>query len=339
MLKLTLALNLILATAYLFPHVSAASRIRPSAGSVIVRAGTTTPGEFQTVSGAVKSLPNDNSPTTIFIYPGTYTEQVVITRPGPLTIFGYTKNTKSYKSNTVTIQYGLSANTSGSDDASATLRITKANFTMYNVIVSNTFGRGSQALALSQSGDRAGFYACSFFGFQDTLRAERGRQVYLGGYIEAAVDFIFGRQGKAYFENNMIAVSSAGFITASGRSSDDDTSFVFNKNNISLTSTADSGTAGNVFLGRPWRNYAKVIFKNTIVTSPLNPSVWSIWAPNQPNTDNIFFADFNSTGSGIQGAQRALFSTLLSAGQAGAYSISSAVGSDYATWVDTSYLS
>lgn len=94
MLKLTLALNLILATAYLFPHVSAASRIRPSAGSVIVRAGTTTLGEFQTVSGAVKSLPNDNSPTTIFIYPGTYAEQVVITRPGPLTIFGYTKKHK-----------------------------------------------------------------------------------------------------------------------------------------------------------------------------------------------------------------------------------------------------
>ena len=86
MIKLTLALDLILATAYLFPHVSAASRTQPSAGSVIVRAGTTTSGEFQTVSGAVNSLPNDNSSTTIFIYPGTYTEQVVITRPGPLTV-------------------------------------------------------------------------------------------------------------------------------------------------------------------------------------------------------------------------------------------------------------
>ena len=83
----------------------------------------------------------------------------------------------------------------------------------------------------------------------------------------------------------------------------------------------------------------RVIFKNTIITAPLNPSVWSIWAANQTNTGNAFFADFNSTGSGIQGAQRALFSTLLTAGQAAAFSISSAVGSDYATWVDTSYLS
>ncbi|KIK03677.1 carbohydrate esterase family 8 protein [Laccaria amethystina LaAM-08-1] len=332
------ALYLILVTAYLFPHVSADPRTQPPAGSVIVRAGTTTSGEFQTVSGAVNSLPNDNSTATIFMYPGTYTEQVVITRPGPLTIFGYTPDTKSYQSNTVTIQFGSSANISGSDDASATLRITTANFTMYNVIVSNTFGRGSQALALSQHGDRVGFYACSFFGFQDTLRAEKGRQVYLGGYIEGAVDFIFGRQGQAYFENNLIAVSSAGFVTASGRSSNDNTSFVFNNNNISLTSTADPGTAGNVFLGRPWRDYAKVIFKNTNITAPLNPAVWSIWALNQTNTDNAFFADYNSTGSGIQGAQRALFSTVLSAEQAANYSISSAVGSDYATWVDTSYL-
>ena len=44
------------------------------------------------------------------------------------------------------------------------------------------------------------------------------------GLGQGAVDFIFGRQGQAYFENNLIAVSSAGFVTASGRSSDDNTS-------------------------------------------------------------------------------------------------------------------
>jgi hypothetical protein len=38
------------------------------------------------------------------------------------------------------------------------------------------------------------------------------------------VDFIFGKQGRAYFENNLIGVSSAGFVTASGRSSNDDAS-------------------------------------------------------------------------------------------------------------------
>jgi pectinesterase len=54
---------------------------------------------------------------------------------------------------------------------------------MYNVILSNTFGRGSQALALSQHGDRVGFYACSFFGFQDTYAARGGRTASLFGWV------------------------------------------------------------------------------------------------------------------------------------------------------------
>jgi pectinesterase len=100
-------------------------------------------------------------------------------------IFGFTYDTTTYKSNTVIIQFGLSAKlTSGSDDASGTLRVHKDNFRMYNVHVKNTFGSGSQALAVSQYGNRVGFYGCAFIGFQDTVLAEQGAQVYLKGYIE-----------------------------------------------------------------------------------------------------------------------------------------------------------
>jgi len=66
--------------------------------------------------------------------------------------------------------------------------------------------------------------------------------------------------------------------------------------------------------------------------------VWSVWQAAQPNTDNVFFADFNTTGSGIQGAHRASFSTILTAQQAAHYSISSAVGGDFNAWVDSSYV-
>jgi len=64
----------------------AASRTSPPAGAKVVRAGTTNSGEFQTVSAAVASLPSDSSSQAIFIYPGTYTEQVFISRSGPLTV-------------------------------------------------------------------------------------------------------------------------------------------------------------------------------------------------------------------------------------------------------------
>jgi len=56
---------------------------------------------------------------------------------------------------------------------------------MYNVNVKNTFGPGSQAGAISEYGSKAGFYGCGFYGYQDTLYANQGTQVYLKGYIEA----------------------------------------------------------------------------------------------------------------------------------------------------------
>lgn len=55
---------------------------------------------------------------------------------------------------------------------------------MYNVDVKNTFGVGSQAIAISQTGSKVGLYACGFYGYQDTLLANAGTQVYLKGYIE-----------------------------------------------------------------------------------------------------------------------------------------------------------
>jgi pectinesterase len=84
--------------------------------------------------------------------------------------------------------------------------------------------------------------------------------------------------------------------------------------------------------------YRRVIFKNTVVTAPLNNTIWSIWNSGDDRTSNVFLADYNSTGSGITGAARATFATVLDASQAANYNISSAVGSDYASWVDLAYL-
>lgn len=84
--------------------------------------------------------------------------------------------------------------------------------------------------------------------------------------------------------------------------------------------------------------FCRVIFKNTVVNVQLNSAIWSIWNTGDERTDHILFAEYNTTGSGVSGASRASFATLLSASQAASYSISSAVGSDYASWVDAEYL-
>jgi pectin methylesterase-like acyl-CoA thioesterase len=70
--------------------VLAASRTSPPSGALVVRAGTSNSGEYKTVQAAVNALPNDGSSKSIFIYPGTYTEQVYITRSGPLTVMHLT---------------------------------------------------------------------------------------------------------------------------------------------------------------------------------------------------------------------------------------------------------
>ncbi|KAJ7185882.1 carbohydrate esterase family 8 protein [Mycena filopes] len=332
--------SLLLVLTFSFLHWSALGAVRttPPAGAIVVRKGTTTAGEFATLTAALNPLPNDSSNRSIFIFPGTYAEQIDITRSGPLTIYGYTTDTTTYTGNQAIITAGVPASTAGSDDASGTLRIHKNDFRMYNVHVKNTFGAGVQAIAISQYGSRVGFYACGFFGYQDTLYANQGTQVFLKGYVEGAVDFFFGRLGLAYFGGNTIAVKGPGCITASGRQTADSGSYVFNANTIVLAANAVSGTSGNIFLGRPWSDFAKVIFKNTVITAPMNKALWSPWSASSPQTDNVLFADFNTTGSGVTGVVRPSFATALTAAQAATYSISSAVGSDFASWVDAAYI-
>ncbi|KAJ6529190.1 carbohydrate esterase family 8 protein [Mycena vulgaris] len=213
----------------------AASRTTPPTSAVIVRGSGTLAGELKTIQAAVTS-PADTSAQVIFIFPGTYTEQVHITRTGTVTLLGSTNNTASYTSNVVRISFGLSQATAGGGDLSATLRINKDNFAMYNIDVVNTFGTGSQALAVAAYGTNAGFYGVGFYGFQDTLRAEKGVQFYGSCYVEGAVDFIFGQHGHAFFHRNTIASIAPGAITAD----------------------ATQSLIGTVFLGRPWTAAARV---------------------------------------------------------------------------------
>ncbi|KAF9483693.1 pectin lyase-like protein [Pholiota conissans] len=315
-----------------------ASRTSPPSGAVVVRPSNPGAGEFTSIQAAVNSLPNDSSSRTIFIFPGTYSEQVVISRSGPLTIFGSTTDTTSYLHNTVTITHSESAGQSGSDPTSATLQVNKANFKLYNVNLKNTFGQSStngQALAVSASGTQQGYYGVSFTSFQDTVLAETGVQFYANSFIEGAVDFIFGQHGHAFFQNVTISSTSKGCITADGPSSSTDGIFVINKSNIVLSPSAASGTSGNVFLGRPWTDTARVVFTNSALGAHINPAGWSIWSTATPNTDKVLFAEFGNTGPGAAGT-RASFSKKLTS--TSGFTISDILGSNYATWVDTSFV-
>lgn len=61
-----------------------------------------------------------------------------------------------------------------------------------------------------------------------------------------------------------------GYITAQGRSNPNDTSgFVFKNCNIIGN--------GQTFLGRPWRDYARVIFYDCSMSNVITPQGWDAW--------------------------------------------------------------
>ena len=67
-------------------EVLVASRTSPPSGSIVVNPSTTTSDQYKTLSSAIASLPDDSSSRSIFLYPGTYNEQVYIDRSGPVTV-------------------------------------------------------------------------------------------------------------------------------------------------------------------------------------------------------------------------------------------------------------
>jgi pectin methylesterase-like acyl-CoA thioesterase len=58
---------------------------------------------FTTVQSAILSLPNDTVPHHILILPGNYTEQVNVTRPGPVYLLGQTRSPNDQSKNVVNI--------------------------------------------------------------------------------------------------------------------------------------------------------------------------------------------------------------------------------------------
>jgi pectinesterase len=272
----------------------------------------------------------------LFILAGTYPEQVIIpARAAALTIYGYTTDTTSYTSNVVTITHSSSLLSGAADDeATGTVINLAENTNFYNINIKNTYGEGSQAIALAAYNTQQGYYGVGLYGYQDTLLAQTGNQVYGNCYIEGAVDFIFGQHARIWIDSTDIRVSAGGgAITANGRASSSDVSYyVINKSSVS-TSTSSSAGTGTVYLGRPWSEYARVCFQNTVLGSIINSAGWEVWSSSTPNTEDVTFQEYGNTGAGASGT-RASFSTKLSA----AISISTILGSTYTSWVDTSYL-
>ncbi|PVF96552.1 putative pectinesterase precursor [Serendipita vermifera] len=306
--------------AWYLTQIGIVSAAAVPSGAITVGSG----GKYSTLSAALK----DTSSSIYYIYAGTYTGQVAISRSN-IKIYGETSDSSTYTGNKVTLTANVPASSAGSNDASGTVRVLASGVKLYNLNIANTYGKPvsqSQAIALSVQAGQFGCYGCKITGTQDTLLANVGTQVYAKCLISGYVDFIFGQSASIWITKSVIETTGSGYITASGRSSSDANYYV-----IDHSTVQGSGTS---YLGRPWRNYARVIFQNSVLGSNVQKAGWSVWSSSDTRTDHVTFGEYNNSGSGAWNSARASFATKLSS----AVSISTVLGSSYTSWVDTTYL-
>ncbi len=255
---------------------------------------------FASVQQAVDSIPENNTTrVVIHIKPGIYQEAVTIPAGKPFVTL------QGERAENTVLTFNRSAKDAGDTRRSMTVYVGANDFSAENITFENTYGVGSQAVALYINGDRAVFHGCRFLGWQDTLFASGGRQYYKDCYIEGHVDFIFG-SATAVFDNCRIHSKGAGYVTAQWRLGADETNgFVFRDCRLTGVNTGEG-----VFLGRPWRSFARVVFVDCWLDRHIRPEGWDNWRdPAREKT--AWFAEYKSKGPGANAQARVRWSKQL----------------------------
>lgn len=189
----------------------------------------------------------------------------------------------------------------------ATVFLEGKNIIVRNVCIINQSGQGEhigQAIALFAYCHHAEFHHCRLEGHQDTLctgplpnnvndetRYTYCKQLYKNCYISGTVDFIFGGAAANFIDceiRSRYRSGKGGFITAASTPKGQDQGYLFE--NCYLT--ADSGVE-NVYLGRPWRNYAQTIFKHCYLGGHIAAEGWNEWDKKE-SLDTIKYEEIHS---------------------------------------------
>lgn len=288
-------------------------------------------------------------PVILHIGKGVYREKLTISRPN-LTIQG-----EGISRADVVLVYGdsamdlMPAGDKRGTFRTASVRVDTHDFTARHLTFRNDAGYGTsvgQALALYVDGDRCLFEDCALFGHQDTLFTAplpekemvadgfkgpgqgkpriMGRQCYKNCYIEGDVDFIFG-SAVAYFENCNIFSrkrksqkpvspgddTTCGYVTAASTPENEPFGYVFKDCRLS-----GDCPAGSVYLGRPWREYAKTVFISCELGPHIRKEGWHDWGKEH---GHFFYAEYKSYGPGADPENRADFSHQLTDDEASEY--------------------
>ncbi|GAA0133267.1 pectinesterase family protein [Paenibacillus sp. YSY-4.3] len=283
---------------------------------------------FQSIQAAIDflelpGLQSAGAVQTLYIMSGIYEENVLIYRSHLRIIgLGYVEITGGKYARELD-EHGERIETFGTP----TLFLGGSDLVLENIVVSNTAGQGpeiGQAVAVYAHCDKAVFRNCSFKGHQDTLftgplppapreRAEFGgiplrehhanyRQLYQHCYIEGTVDFIFGG-ATAYFEGcEMRSLrhyeGQSGYVTAASTPQGQKHGYVFHRCFL----TAAPGVS-DVYLGRPWREYARTAYVNCVLGEHIHPRGWDNWN-DSANEKTVCYEEYCGDQAGSLRLQR-----------------------------------
>lgn len=283
-------------------------------------------GDFFTVQDAINAIPDfrKNGRTTVYIREGIYKEKIIL----PESKINVSFIGESLLKTVLTYDdYASKKNVFGeemSTSGSASFYVYAPDFIAENLTFENSAGPVGQAVAVFVSGDCSIFRNCRFLGFQDTLYTydEDSRQYYENCYIEGTVDFIFGKS-TAWFERCTIhSKRSGGYLTAAATPQEKMFGYVFHNCRL----TADS-TACNVYLGRPWRPFARTLYINCDMGGHISPEGWHNWK--KPEAEKTtFYGEYKSSGKGGDSAKRVAWSHLLTEKQAKGITLKNVLGGE-----------
>jgi pectinesterase len=168
-------------------------------------------------------------------------------------------------------------------------------------------------VALQVTGDRVAFQNCKMLGDQDTFFARGIGRIYCRECdIEGTTDFIFG-SSIVLFERCRIRSKKDSYVTAASTPEGNRFGFVFE----GCTLSADDSIA-RVYLGRPWRPYAKSVFVRCILGGHILPAGWHNWS--KPDAERTaFYAEYRCAGPGADRSSRVSWSHELSDEEASGY--------------------
>lgn len=266
--------------------------------------------DFPTIQMAMDHAPDPGPEGRLYLHiaPGVYRERVWISPLRPHTTLLGTGSDPAE----VVIVAGQSAKTAGGTFFTETVQVSGEGFEADNLTFQNDAGPVGQAVAIAVNADRAVFKHCRFVGDQDTLFANYGRQYYTDSTIIGGVDFIFGN-AAAVFDHSELHILRPGYLTAQSRTlPTQPTGYVIDHSRI----TAEGLEGKQIYLGRPWRAYSRVVYLHTEMPADVSPQGWITWPANTPDATTPYYAEFDSRGPGAQPASRVAWSHQLTAQQA-----------------------